>query len=335
MFPALASRNTAMNLSRPLLLLSAALALGGCGSRDTTDDVGDGGAFSDPADTLAPGGAGLAFDTEDTADPSSTGGSFDFDADPATDPTLDLDADPATGPTLDLDADPATDPTLDLDADPATDGLLDPGAGAVTDDGAAAGDPPVLVPAVPGSRDAERVLSDVRTVLGRTLLDLNGRLAGGLELSAQEDDCLGTHEPGLGEPLLAIDCARALATEPVAVYVERGAFYPTAACRADLALGVADGCVVDYASLFSRTEFDDPIPPARPRPLPGSGFVIRYAVDAPVLEVANDENALSGVFRCEIDLATGSVRPTLGGGSCDTILGNVADRLDALLAAAD
>jgi|GEM_PF-2259577 len=329
----------------PLIVLLAALSLGACSNRDSFDES--------PVGETPSADSGVATDDPSpapgtTADADADAAPF-FDVTAQTDPTDDeqtddartgveqaeaeraeaerADAELAEADQADAEQTLTEDPVATDDLpDDANDRTLDTSAPPVLSDGDA-----ILVPAIPGDLNAARVLDGLQLILARTVLDLNDRLSSGIDLTAQQEGCLGTYEPGLGDPLFGVDCSSALVTEPVNVFVERGVFHDTDACRASLAERSADDCVIAFASVFTKTVFEQTFPERRPRPLPGSGVVIGYAVDGPVLEIASDEQALLGVFGCRIDLATGSTLPG-GIGNCNAAFGDVAIRLDELLA---
>ena len=194
--------------------------------------------------------------------------------------------------------------------------------------------PDVIQPGVPGNLAATRLILGMQRVLKATLLDLNGRQAAGLPLSEQQQACLGSHEAALGEPAFALGCERALATGEIEVYVEQGAFYRTEDCAADLLAGTAERCVMASARMIMRTRFD--FPPGsggqgRPLPVPGSGVVMSYAIDAPTFVVESDERSPLTVFDCAFELQNGALLPSIGGRDvCDAQVRHAADHIDFL-----
>lgn len=222
------------------------------------------------------------------------------------------------------------------------DDLTDPdvfiGGGRDSDDGAGddgPGDDPergVLEPGVAGNVEASRLVSGMSRVLEATLVDLNANLRGGV-LSTQQQECLGAYEPTLGVPALSLECARPLSTDGVAVHVRSGAFLPTEACAADLAVGTADRCVMASAVMLLRGQFAIVPGGHLQQPLPGTGVVVAYAPGArPVLSLENDDSGVFGLLDCEFELQNGALLPSIGGvDGCQGLVRDVADRIELML----
>ncbi len=200
-------------------------------------------------------------------------------------------------------------------------------------------EPPLgmLIPAVTEGGDLDRLLRGLTRQVSRTVLDLNGRLAEGTELTPQQDVCLGAYDPALGEQLLGVSCEQPLATGDVAMYVERASFYDTSACHAAIAEGSSTPCVLQQARINIPTQWIIPelpadSPPGTPqRPQPIAGMEIYYAIDDTFLRIENTESALTGFFRCDLDLADQQATTQIPGQSCADIIRNTADRIDALI----
>jgi len=195
----------------------------------------------------------------------------------------------------------------------------------------------MLIPVVSEGGDLDRLVRGVTRQVSRTLLDLNAMLTSGAELSEQQDICLGSYDPAFGEQLLAVDCARALATGDIALYVESASFYDTSDCNSDIFDGSTDSCVLQTARVTIPTTWIVPELPAdsppgtRLRPVPIGGMEIYYAVDNTDLRIENNEAALTGVFRCDLDLSDQQATTVIPGQSCADIIKKTADRLDELL----
>ena len=316
------------------VLLVSVLTLAACAERSPDDvDVDDAGAGTgneagepgpDAGPVLEPdtstggdgtGGDGPVIDTG-ASSPGDNGGGAGDDVDADRDPLVTPDAET---PDI-LDNEGADDPPFDPSPDPAPDALDDVAASA---------------PVFPGRPDVVRLHRAMTLALGNTLIDLNRRLGEGSGLTDQQEDCLGAFEPGfgptLGEPPLAIDCERALATEPfVAVYVERAAFARSAACLAGLAAAGAADCVLVVGEMNARTRFAQAPSDRRPLPVEGSGIVLRHEIDAGVFEIADDDDTIGPDFRCAYDIATGSRLPT-SRGDCERLTRAAADFMDLLV----
>jgi hypothetical protein len=188
----------------------------------------------------------------------------------------------------------------------------------------------MLVPVVAQGSDLDRLINGVTRQVSRTLLALNQQLREGTRLTAQQETCLGAYDPATGEQLLAIACEQPLATGEVLLYVGEAAFYDTPACHASLFDGNTGQCRLQRATLSLPAEWTVIDGEKRPVPVyPGSE--IAYAIDGNLLHIENAEPALTGLFNCDIDLASGSASAPLSGQSCASIVRSVADRLDTVL----
>ena len=320
------------------------LTLSACGGSSDDDSAADAGVLNDPTgDEESPaaidetdGATGTdgtdeangdepAGDNdagvEDTADgdaPAAGEDSGDGDAPTAGEDSGDGDVPIAGEDTGDGDAPTAGEDTGDVDG---------PVRGEDTADGSADSNE-AQRPDFPADSTAARIFNSLTAVVGNTVVDLNRRLSSGIELTPQQNDCLGTFDPAFGESLLAVDCVRALATGGVRIYVAKGAFYSTNACRSSIAEERIDNCIVRLAAVSIRNDFNEPTTPARPQPLPGTGVEIEYRIEENVLRIMSDEDALRGRFSCTIGAGSGDV--TTLDADCENRMAEVADRMELL-----
>lgn len=317
---------------------------GNTGAADGQDDSADGsgdGDTANPGDGSADGSDdGVDGDTADPGDSSADGSDDSVDGDTA-DPGDDTDnpdgttdsgafddgIDGSDGAESDSADEGADDGSNDSDADDSSDTGTDsvPEGDDDADNSSPVGD--AARPGFAAGSSSARVYSSLTTVVGNTLLDLNRLLAGGMDLTPQQNDCLGSFDPAFGEFLLDVDCVRALATDGVAIYVKRGAFFPTDACKASIMDARIDNCIVQIAEVSIRDDFSEPTPPARPQPLPGTGVEIEYRIDdADVMLIKSNDDALTGAYSCVIDTGTTGVLDA----DCESRVRAVADRMDLL-----
>ncbi len=208
--------------------------------------------------------------------------------------------------------DPAETPPQDEDSSPQEDGILNPSPAS-------------------GS-DSERLLNGIQRQVSSTLIDLNTKLRQGETLSQQEENCLGAFDPAFGEQLLAINCEQSLVTSPSIIRVERASYYNTAACQAGLSANNAEDCILQSAILSIPTEWVTPDTGdgTSPLPQPIAGMEIFYAIDNTTLRIESSSAALTGIFRCDLELTTLSAASSVGQ-SCSNIISTTADRFDALI----
>lgn len=296
------------------------LTLSACGGSSDDDSAADAGVLNDPTgDEESP----AAIDETDGA--TGTDGTDEANGD---EPAGDNDA--GVEGTADGDAPATVDDNGDGDAPTAGEDTGDvdgPVRGEDTADGSADSDE-AQRPDFPLDSNAARIFNSLTAVVGNTVVDLNRRLSSGIELTPQQNDCLGTFDPAFGESLLAVDCVRALATGGVRIYVAKGAFYSTNACRSSIAEERIDNCIVRLAAVSIRNDFNEPTPPARPQPLPGTGVEIEYRIEENVLRIMSDEDALRGRFSCTIGAGSGDV--TTLDADCENRMAEVADRMELL-----
>ena len=198
------------------------------------------------------------------------------------------------------------------------------------------GDPTVLVPPVDANSALGRLLDGIHRQVEATLVDLNQRLSSGILLTDQQNQCLGSFDPGIGESLTMINCEQPLATDDIAIFVEQASFFNTSACREDLFNGNGNNCAVMQARITVPTTFEvtdnndggDIFVPQRPQPV--AGAEIFYAIDGTQLRVENNPSPLTGIFRCDFDLETGLPDGSSPTANCDEIISGIADRFDTL-----
>jgi len=174
-----------------------------------------------------------------------------------------------------------------------------------------------------------QIQTRINNLTGRALLALNQSLSQGEMLTAQQEQCLGTYDPAIGEPLLSIDCEQPLATGEVAIFASVASLIDTPECRGCLIDGNADACDVDQAEFLVRTIFTQP---ETGLPQPNSGATLSYNIVPDRLIIENLEPALTGTFFCEYELSTGNAVGGDPGGNCDSQLTRIADLIDEHLA---
>ncbi len=189
--------------------------------------------------------------------------------------------------------------------------------------------PDILIPTVEAGSDTDRLLKGIDRQISSTLIDLNTRLRQGETLSDQQETCLGAFDPAVGEQLLAINCEQPLATGDSIIRVDSAAYYNTDTCQTGLAANDTTNCILQSARITVPTEWV--IGEESPLPQPIAGMEIYYAIDSTNLRIENSDEALTGLFRCDLDLASAQSTASLTGQSCATIITTAADRFDALI----
>ena len=221
------------------------------------------------------------------------------------------------------DSDPAVGNSDNGSADEgSTDGAgLDDGAGSDTDNNS-----PITAESETGL-----LIQSIKRTSAIVLIDLNSRLRGGQDLSVQQEECLGSYDPALGESLLEIDCGeRPLAAGEIAVFVTRAAFLDTASCHMAMLNDDAGPCTLATARVTVPTQFVTAAAGELPRPVPGAE--ITYQLDSASLILQNNPASLTGYFRCEIDLSSGlPIANENQPGNCSADIPRVRERLDTLL----
>ena len=200
-------------------------------------------------------------------------------------------------------------------------------------------DAAMLIPNFPAGSDTERLLIGINQQVASTLLALNASLSEGTDLTEQQDECLASYDPAAGQQLLEIICMQPLATGDVPIYVEQASYYDTDECNAALFNGNTDGCLLESARLSIPTQWVIPesatdsstTTPARPQPI--AGVEVFYALNnTEYLRLESTEAALTGVFRCDINLRSNESTATEFVQSCASTIELAANRFDTLLA---
>lgn len=198
--------------------------------------------------------------------------------------------------------------------------------------------PTTLVPVAEAGSDTDRLIKGINRQVAATILDLNARLRDGNSLTEQQNNCLGSYDPALGEQLLMINCELALATSDIPIFVEEAGYYDTPECHTALFNGDTSNCVLQSARMSIRTQWitlelpaDTPVSvPNRPQPI--AGVEIYYALNNSTnLRIESNESALTGFFQCDIDLVNGSATATVASQPCAATIALAAERFDTLL----
>ncbi len=170
----------------------------------------------------------------------------------------------------------------------------------------------------------------IKKLNGRTLIALNQSLSQGEMLSEQQEQCLGTYDPAIGDPLLAIDCEQPLATGEVPIFSSIASFSDTPECRASLQNANADACSIDQAEMTINPIFTVP-ETGRPL-LKQAGAMLSYNIEQDRLVLENLTPALGGMFFCEYDLTNGNAIDGDPGGNCYNQVNRICDLIDEHLA---
>lgn len=202
--------------------------------------------------------------------------------------------------------------------------------------------PTMLIPMVEAGSDTEQLLNGINRQLAITILDLNARLRDGISLTDQQDTCLGSYDPAMGQQLLMINCEQSLATGEVPIFVAQASYYDTPECHAAIFNGNVSDCVLQSAQLSIPIQW---ITPERPvdtpasvpnRPQPVAGVDISYAINSTFLRIENNETEnnepqLTGVFRCDINLLDNEATSSVSSQSCATTVAIAAGHFNTLL----
>ncbi|MFT5894210.1 MAG: hypothetical protein ACI8VW_001077 [bacterium] len=199
-------------------------------------------------------------------------------------------------------------------------------------------DSAILTPTAEAGSDTERLFKGINRQIARTILDLNASLRGGINLTAEQDTCLGSYDPAAGQQLLAINCIDPLTTGGVLIYVEQASYYDTAECHAAIFNGEIGDCFLKSAHLSIPVQWFTPERPAdspanapnRPQPL--AGIEVFYAINNSTnlrIESNEDEEVLTGRFQCDINLLTNETSAT--NQSCASTINLAANHFDTLL----
>ena len=175
-----------------------------------------------------------------------------------------------------------------------------------------------------------RLQSRIKLLSARTLLALNQSLNQGVMLSAQQEQCLGTYDPAIGQPLLAIDCDQPLATGEVPIFVNIASLQDTPDCQASLQNANADACSVNQAEFSINPIFTTP-ETGRPQ-VKQAGAAVSYNIVQDHLILQNVIPALTGTFFCKYDLINGNAIGGDPGGDCYNQVNRIFDLIDEQLA---
>ena len=192
----------------------------------------------------------------------------------------------------------------------------------ITDEDTSEASPPVEEPVNVETSPVGLLLDEIRLAVGDPLLTLSARLAGGELLDTDENNCLGSFDPAVGQQLTQIDCAAdetSLTVYDSDLRLISGQFSDTAECQSAISEGNVNGCRLESASMLLPIVWivaENPAPSqiGTPIPLQGAGF--EYNLSADGILVIQDMTNLFRPFRCTINIDSGSLITT------DATIGN-------------
>ena len=197
------------------------------------------------------------------------------------------------------------------------------------------------------SEDAETLATEIsplqlklRMLAGRTLQGLNQSIGQGELLTEQQEQCIGSYDPAFGEPLLAVDCDKPLATGDIPIYTTSASFNDTSECRAsvlDMSVAPADvNCTLEQAEFIVHTKWLEVVPEGQVgRPQPTIGATVTFNANENRLSIENLEQRLSGTFFCEYAVDSVNLITDTQIGSCSNQAAHITGLIDLHFADAD
>jgi len=177
----------------------------------------------------------------------------------------------------------------------------------------------------------QRLILGINRQVSLTLLDLNTRLSSGIALTPQQDECLGAFDPAAGQQLLSIECQQPLFTNNTLINVTQASYFDTEACNSALFNNGTGDCLLQSARISIPTEFVLPEPGMGTLPIPSTAYEIFYAQGDTILSIQSAENALTGLFRCDLDLTGTEAANSVAGPGCARVVELAANRIDTVV----
>lgn len=176
-----------------------------------------------------------------------------------------------------------------------------------------------------------QMLSRINELAVRSIYSLNQSLSQGEMLTDQQEQCLGSYDPAIGEPVLSINCDQPLATGDVPIFTSVASLVDSAKCRTSLQENKGNACHTSQADLLIRTTF---VTPEVGRPQPRAGATLSYNIVKDQLIIENLPQALSGRFLCIYNSRNGHPINNQDGsqvGNCNDQLTRLTTLIDDLL----
>ncbi len=184
------------------------------------------------------------------------------------------------------------------------------------------------------SSPIELFLEEIRLAAGDRVIAINQRFAGGEDIPAEENACLGSFEPGLGMQVTQLDCTEAdsgLLIYGSDLILQQVELSDTDSCQLSLSNSVLDNCLVQQASVILPVIW---IPVENPalsqiatiRPLPDADIQFNSNNDG-ILTITNRSNLFPALF-CEVNIASGVLLTTdRTRGNCRSQINDLTTRL--------
>ncbi len=204
----------------------------------------------------------------------------------------------------------------------------------ITDEDNSEASPPIEESINAESTPVGLLLDEIRQAVGDPLLSLNARLAGGELLDTDENNCLGSFDPAIGQQLTQIDCAAdetSLSVYASDLQLISGQFSDTAECQSAISEGNVNGCRLESASMLLPIVW---IPVANPAPsqigsiTPWQGAGFEYNLSADGILTLQDMSNIFQRFHCVINIESGSLITTDATvGDCRSQVARITGRL--------
>lgn len=181
------------------------------------------------------------------------------------------------------------------------------------------------------------LVTALRRVVSISLLGLNQQISQGELLTEQQENCVGSYDPALGEQLISINCDSALNVAESPIYLFEAGFNNTADCQASLSAGNSDSCVLSVTNVRINTTWFTPeaAEGQRPRPQPKPGGDVSFNLADGSLQLQSLPQPVSGVFDCQFDVVSGGLIDGSTNSGCTDQLSRVTGLINEYLSAQD
>jgi len=181
------------------------------------------------------------------------------------------------------------------------------------------------------------LLEEVRLAAADPVNTINGNLTSGVALTQEQNECLGTFDPAVGEQLTQIDCGPFDTSvsvfesdlQAIAVTLD-----PSAECQASLLQGLTDNCILSDANLLLPIDWvaiENPSPGQIATLTPIDGARFEYNLQEEGRLIFESVSDLFTRFRCEVDISGGFLVDTESSqGNCEAETSRLINRLFAL-----
>jgi len=205
------------------------------------------------------------------------------------------------------------------------------------------------------------LFEEIRLMAGAGVIQISDKLAGGIQLESNEEICLGSYDPAVGETLTELRCDERMLVGNSILQLQSASFNPTMECGQSISVAQLHDCQLQFAEMVIPIQWV--VPAEAPKLLQAEASAtasdnqatnawqesqFRIANISPIAGIKFDFDRLerdqltltstsniTGSFDCVIEISTAGLLSSQSSGNCQREIATAINRLFEIRSAFD